>query len=1150
MTHKHDAGRTVVNKTARRRRTALLGTAAAGLMLFGYGRSAYAQIVPPSAECPASASTVTCTGDVSSGIFIDRPTSYTDLIVEDITGDIAPGVSGRAGIRFLSFGDININSNTGEYKIETINGHGIEAISGSGSQPGGFVLVDHTGDIVVNDGVNKAGIRARSFDNKIEIRHSGDITNLGTGAGYSDGIYARANGAGAGIRITSRGDIENSDGGKGSSIFARTVATDNNGDIFISHHGDVKSNGQWPILGEAQGGGDVTIIVKGDATKTNANTNDVSSVVLARVGTGPNGNPSGDGNILVVVDGDSTNEGDGLGVTGRTRRGGSVDMFINGDVHTTVDGNPGSNNGFNAGIVAEAGVFVNSTELAQTILDEGWSLDVNVAHKGDITAGVAGSRENQGIRAESAGGDVRVVQHGNIKTYGDNSEGIRARTRNLSGDITVIQDGTITTEGAASHGIEARAAAGGDVTITHDGDIDVSGDGADGILVQIQNQNQGDAFVKTSGSITAADRGILVETADGNASLEIASFVTGGSGVAVDLTKVLSYDQETEKSGAGTSRVELQPGYGFDGIVDARNNGDDMPVGNRLVFGGPSGEATFDLSQLSNKDGTDDDGEVFFGFDNVFLKEDQSNFIFTGQNQAGAEYEEAEVTGGLAILDPSARLKMADGASAFKVSGGGLGAIGEGGVLDGDVTIHGPGAIVLSNAGPFDPVSGLSGTGDVLRITGNHHSNGGSFYLDTVLNDGSPQKTDKLVVDGDTSGKTTVFVENDGGKGGKTGRGRNDGIKIVDVGGDSDGDFALASLLFAGAFEYDLNQANGQDWFLQSHVRDAGVIAPYVPYTLRTMGRELTGTYFERTGTRIGWQDGEEDFGAPGSKDLSAPLAPTRAGWVRVLGSWSDADGSLLNGYNDVSYEEDLWAIQGGFDGVVSEDENGTLVASIFMHTGEADTDSRNRTTGQSAGSTDTDGWGGGLALTYAAYNGFYVDGVTTYTYYDIDTRTSIGDTGSTDGDGWTLSGEAGKRMAVGSQTAITPQAQLLYQDISIDSFADSRGAATAFSDASSLEGRLGATFEYTPMVNGSAARVYAEFNIVHEFLDNPVATVAGTPLALAFEDTGYEVGGGIEIGQKTQGLAFWVETDYRAPFDSGDGIDSWSVTGGAAYRF
>ncbi len=1019
-------------------RSVLLGTAAAGLMLFGYGRGAYAQVSPPAAPCNQISgvgnTTVTCTGDVSGGILVDGDaTPYTTLNVNNIDRDISPG-AGIDGLRFTNTNgnDITIVSDTGSHSIVTNDAYGLIAQSFQRSimddVAAGAATVTHTGNVqTMGDNANGLSARSQSFT------LFGDAT-------------ARA------VTVTSTGNVETT-GANADGIYALTLA--------------------FSSLGNATAGA-ATVMHTGDIET----------------------------------------------------RGSSAD-----------------------------GIYAR-------ILAPGQS---------GATAGV-----------------VTVTSAGNIETMGEAAMGIQVEINGRVGvpgnGITVSQTGSITTGGNSAHGIWARTVDVGDVAVIHDGAIRVTGN-AEGTFrnaprrnatgIQVTIFETGDAFVSTAARDGYASdqiyskygNAIYVSTGSGNASLEIANRLTGGAAsyggsntVALDLRSV-----------AGTNRVELQEGFGFNGIVDARNNGAAQPTGNRLVFGGPSGEGTFDLSQVS-ADLTEDAGEVFFGFDNVFLKEDQSNFIFEGQNQNGAEYEEADVTGGLALLASNGRIRMAGGATPFTVSGGGLGAIGDGGVLDGNVSLGSGGSIVLSNGGPFDSSSGLSGANDVLRIAGNFQSRSGAFYLDTFLNDGVVDITDTLVIGGDTSGTTRVFVSNTGGIGGFTGRGATDGIKIIDVAGDSNGSFVLGEDVIAGAFEYDLNQADGQDWFLQSHLRDIAVMAAYVPYTLQTLGRELTGTYYERTGTRIGWQDGNgsaaagivgETASSRANGGSAAEPLPS-AGWVRALGSWSDADGSLLNGRNAVSYEEDFWAIQGGFDGVAYEDERGTLIASIFGQYANSDTDARNDFANRDAGTTDTEGWGGGLALTYAALNGLYLDGVTTYTSYDIALRSPRGDAASATAGNWTVSGEAGWQVAIGRNLAMTPQAQLLYQDVNVGDTIDSRGVQSVFTDTESLEGRIGTTLEYTTVMNGvipaamsssvsnsaMPVRLYGEFNVVHEFLDSPAAIVGGTALDLGFEETGYEVGGGLEIGEKGGGLAYWVEGDYRAPFDIGDGIQSWAVTGGVAYRF
>lgn len=107
--------------------------------------------------------------------------------------------------------------------------------------------------------------------------------------------------------------------------------------------------------------------------------------------------------------------------------------------------------------------------------------------------------------------------------------------------------------------------------------------------------------------------------------------------------------------------------------------------------------------------------------------------------------------------------------------------------------------------------------GDVWTIKGNYHGNNGLLVMDVELNNDA-SLTDRLVVDGDTSGTTRVKVNNEGGTGALT----TEGIKIIEVNGDSSGTFTQEGRIVAGAYEYYLhkNGVNNQDgnWYLRSEI--------------------------------------------------------------------------------------------------------------------------------------------------------------------------------------------------------------------------------------------------------------------------------------------------------------------------------------------
>ena len=181
------------------RRSVLLGTVAAGMLLFGYGRVARAGPGP----CVTSGSTATCTGNQSDGI--EGGTDFDETIVStlkvnSLDRDIAPA-AGVDGISFFRFGSLTINSNTtdgpgGPFAITTKGdfAYGIHAYSFAGS-----ATVTHIGDIHTSGyygvGINAAGFRS------VRITHTGDISTKGD---LADGIYADSYGS---VTINQTGNI-------------------------------------------------------------------------------------------------------------------------------------------------------------------------------------------------------------------------------------------------------------------------------------------------------------------------------------------------------------------------------------------------------------------------------------------------------------------------------------------------------------------------------------------------------------------------------------------------------------------------------------------------------------------------------------------------------------------------------------------------------------------------------------------------------------------------------------------------------------------------------------------------------------------------------------------------------------------------------
>lgn len=134
-------------------------------------------------------------------------------------------------------------------------------------------------------------------------------------------------------------------------------------------------------------------------------------------------------------------------------------------------------------------------------------------------------------------------------------------------------------------------------------------------------------------------------------------------------------------------------------------------------------------------------------------------------------------------------------------------------IINGDSSIG-----QLNNAGTVAFSDGAAGR--TLTVEGNYAGNGGTLVFNSVLG-GDDSLTDKLIVKGDTSGTTSVRVNNLGGSGAKT----LNGIELITVGGNSAGEFQQSGRIVAGAYDYHLVRgegANSGNWYLSNELSDPG----------------------------------------------------------------------------------------------------------------------------------------------------------------------------------------------------------------------------------------------------------------------------------------------------------------------------------------
>lgn len=437
----------------------------------------------------------------------------------------------------------------------------------------------------------------------------------------------------------------------------------------------------------------------------------------------------------------------------------------------------------------------------------------------------------------------------------------------------------------------------------------------------------------------------------------------------------------------------------------------------------------------------------------------------------------------------------------------------------------------LTNAGN---VNFGTSTDNILHITGNYTGNNGMLTINAVLGD-DMSKTNKIVIDGDTSGTTFLHVNNRGGTGDAT----TSGIEVITVGGSSDGDFILDAqyrtggkpVIVIGAYEYGLYKGNAQgqdtnDWYLISKKTpddpkpepeptpnpnpnpnpenpntdpepkpeaklQAG--APvYEAYTQHLLGMNEVSTLRQRTGNRV-WVG-----------QTAEPVKAVSMGngvWGRIEGAHNRLEPDRTT--TGTQTRQNIFKMQAGIDGEFLENEQGSLIGGLFgryMH-GKTRTSSRDFVSGD----ISTDGYGLGGTLTWYGENGFYADALTQATWYDSDLTTSAeGAAALATGSrafGYAVSLESGQQLSINDRWSVTPQGQLVYSSVDADNFIDGFGSAVRLDRGESLQGRLGLNLDYASSWQNDKgttdrANLYGIANLYYEFRDGTRADLAGVSLA------------------------------------------------------
>ncbi|ECX7418628.1 autotransporter outer membrane beta-barrel domain-containing protein [Salmonella enterica] len=391
----------------------------------------------------------------------------------------------------------------------------------------------------------------------------------------------------------------------------------------------------------------------------------------------------------------------------------------------------------------------------------------------------------------------------------------------------------------------------------------------------------------------------------------------------------------------------------------------------------------------------------------------------------------------------------------------------------------------LVNMGAMTSGSSSSTPGNTLYVDGDYTGNGGSLYLNTVLGD-DDSATDKLVITGDASGTTDLYI-NGIGDGAQT----TNGIEVVDVGGVSTSDaFVLKNEVNAGLYTYRLywNESDN-DWYLASKAQsddddsggdvtppdDGGDVAPQYRADIgaymgnQWMARNLQmQTLYDREGSQYRNADGSV--------------------WARFKAG--KAESEAVSGNIDMDSNYSQFQLGGDILAWGNGQQSVTVgVMASYINADTVSTGNRGADGSQFTSSGNVDGYNLGVYATWFAdaqtHSGAYVDSWYQYGFYNNSVESGDAGSESYDSTANAVSLETGYRYDIalsnGNTVSLTPQAQVVWQNYSADSVKDNYGTRIDGQDGDSWTTRLGLRVD-GKLYKGSRTVIqpFAEANWLH----------------------------------------------------------------------
>lgn len=443
--------------------------------------------------------------------------------------------------------------------------------------------------------------------------------------------------------------------------------------------------------------------------------------------------------------------------------------------------------------------------------------------------------------------------------------------------------------------------------------------------------------------------------------------------------------------------------------------------------------------------------------------------------------------------------------------------------------------------------------GNLLHIVGVYAGQGGTLALNTVLGaDDAP--SDRLIVDGGrASGSTTLQVTNIGGMGAQT---TLNGVRVIEAANGATADlsaFRLGAPVKAGAYTYYLAKGGvtpgmTNDWFLRNTVA-ALPVQPAGSSALPAAAQQSTpvaaaGTpplpaapppgsapiplyrpevpiYAALPGVarQLGVQQIDHFHDRQGDQTLLTGHGTLTAAWAR---SWGSHSVLAEDGAASPTFDGSSFGVQAGHDLYADTHASGARDHyGLFIGFARASGNISGFALGTpnlDVGHVAIDAYSVGGYWTHVGASGWYTDAVVMGNSLTVEPQSRDGVDTTTHGHATAVSIEGGLPVplpislagAGGSALTLEPQAQLIWQHLSLDDLNDGI-SSVSFNNGNTFTGRLGVRLQ--GRFDAAAAQIepYLRLSVLRTFGTDDRVTFAGaTGIGTVVGQTAAQIGAGV----------------------------------------